>query len=231
MDVQIQQKNVKCQHREFNDPRELKWKGKTFIELMLADYCRKHCETDATVTDMLSDEPVLCFEGYDNDEKVFVPIKLKEQVGEDGELLRDHLLDYVRDIEHTEEKKTIVDDSKVKYDPHQEEKEKNERNIEYVLGVGEPRQDSEFNRNVAHDLQLRGYKLAELPTGRTRGGCLQRIQILKDCLLTGRKVKRLRRALELEEKALCKRLLCPGISCPMCILHWNNRMVGKIHSK
>ena len=148
---------------------------------------------------------------------------LKETISVDGNTLgRTHLYDYSRHLLHTEELDIVVKRSLVKEDVNALEKYTDTKNIDYACDGVDKARDDRFILNVTMDLTLRGFKRQDLPPSRD-----DLVAKLRDCLNTGRTVRRCRNALEINEKALGKQVLNPG-SLPCCILHAKMRMCEKI---
>ena len=103
---------------------------------------------------MLQDEEVECFVGYTDDGVRLVEnVNFTHCVSEDCmTLTQEHLLDYARNILHTEEKPSVLFDTSVKYNPRALEKQINVYNIEYKLDGNCDRRDNEFMLNVTSDL-------------------------------------------------------------------------------
>ena len=173
----------RCTHVAVDDPPELKSKGKDLFAMLLDDF--RTGQPNATAHEMLIQEPVECFVGYTEDgDKVWEMRRLQDSISEDGtEFTRPHLYDYSCNLIHTEESESVLQGSRVKFDPTADKKEECITNIEYVLGLNQARDDA-FIMNVTVDLMLRGFKHADLPTDRQ-----SLVLLLGDRLLLQRRVR------------------------------------------
>ena len=147
-------------------------------------------------------------------------VSLRETISEDGTFGR-HLNDYCRQLVHTEEMPDVIRRAKMVLNPSEFNKAKSETNIEYEVG-NNPRMDNVFYANVLSDLRVRGVVGSKLPSAQK-----DRVGLLRKCLLACKQLQMDRDALNIDEDASNHRLLDPGW-CPPCVLHHNNRTVGKI---
>ena len=146
-------------HKNVNDPPDLKSKGCCLMYYLLEDYQQQTSNENAILMDMLPSEHVDCFSGYDpNLEEVMENPCLCNQLADNGRnLLRDCVYDYTRHSLHTEEVGDVLHKSRVKYNPNAFNKATCLANIDYGTGLRKERDDS-FVKNVTKDLWLRGYK-------------------------------------------------------------------------
>ena len=84
-------------------------KGEKLLGLLLDDFARLSGISNATFKDMIPNEEVDCYAGYDEDGlRVTERVNLSHFVTDDGsKLTRDHLLYYASNLIHTEEKQAV----------------------------------------------------------------------------------------------------------------------------
>ena len=145
---------------------------------------------------------------------------LRATVGPDGQLSR-YVYDYSRHLVHSEETDKLIQGTKMKLDPNANGKENDVFNIEYVVKGEGNDGDNTFNMNVLRDLRLR-YQPTDIPSCK-----VQRVVLLRQHLHTKYQLRLYRDSFEIYEKALCDRLMCPGLCIP-CVLHHNNRVTEKV---
>eukprot|EP00956_Cyclotella_meneghiniana_P024726 scaffold50084_cov67-Cyclotella_meneghiniana.AAC.2 len=99
-----------CPHRQVNYLSEIKRKsGLVLLSTLIDDRKRRDANPTATLRDMLSNEEVDCFDGYDPEGNIiWTKCHLKQSIDPDGNLQRP-TYDYCRNWLHTEEEETVVD--------------------------------------------------------------------------------------------------------------------------
>ena len=109
-DMCVRNDRTECPHVPMDDHPKLKRKGLGLVDLLLEDYKRQSGDNNATVHEMLPDDPVDCFVGSNEKvEKVMGEVSLRNQVSEGRSFFHIfHLYDYSRHIFHTKEPKTVV---------------------------------------------------------------------------------------------------------------------------
>jgi hypothetical protein len=209
-----------CPHRAVNDSDEIGMKGRALLDLLLEDHRRVANDPTLRLQQILPQEPVHCFAGYEGNNIVWTQLVLGSTISEDGLLLERPINDYCRHVMHTEERTSVIQSSRMVYDPNAVEKKTTETNIDYEVKNNGSLSDNAFFGNVLHDLCLRGFvKIPSCKFGRVR--------LLRSCLKTREYIEQLRDALRLFELSSNDRLFDPG-QCPPCILHHNNRTTEKL---
>jgi len=135
-----------------NDEAKLKRKAEVLLNLLLEDYARVEGLSNATFKDMIVNEEVECFAGYDDElGHLNEEVNLHDCISEDGMTLTgDHLLDYAKKTIHSEETQAVILDSVIKYDPHAIDKNINVNNIDYTLDGTNKRRNNEFVILTSH---------------------------------------------------------------------------------
>jgi len=118
-DMCVRNGHETCANLRVNDELELQRQGEVLLSLLRDDFSRREGVVNATYKDLIPDEEVECFASYDDDAaRLNEQVNLIECMSDDGmTLTRDHLLDYVRNILHSEETQAIILESSIKYDP------------------------------------------------------------------------------------------------------------------
>ena len=156
------------------------------LSLLLDDFSRRDSMVNATYKDLIADEEVECFAGYDDD-----AARLSEQVNlaecmsdDDMTLTRDHLLDN-RNILHSEETQAVLIESTINHGPRAIDKKTNVNNIDYGFDGTNEMRDDEFMINVTSDLITCSYDPDSLPLN-----CNDCVELLCSRLLLARTVKK-----------------------------------------
>ena len=211
-----------CSHMSVCDKDEMVRKEDNLCAMLLEDFKERSGAPQATVVDMVPDGETLCFSGQFDDEgsQIMTPVNLREAISPDGEFLRAHTYDYLREIIHVEEEEHVSSNTCIRLDVMQYQRDSCVDNIDFVVGNDEQR-DNEFHFNVLKDLLLR-FDRAKIP----RDKC-ERIELLRQCLHKSQEIRMGRTAFKQYEMALKTRRLDPG-QCPPCVLHAHCRIVEKI---
>ena len=210
-DICIFNSSAGCSHMAVCDNDEMARKGDNLCAMLLEDYKERNGAPQATILDMVPDGETLCFSGkFDNDgSQIMTPVNLREAISPDGEFLRAHTYDYLREIVHTEEEEHVSSNTRIRLDVMQYQRDTCVENIDFVVGNDEQR-DNEFHFNVLKDLLLR-FDRAQIPRDKA-----ERIQLLRQCLHKSQQIRMWRTAFRQYEMALKTRRLDPG-QCPPCI--------------
>ena len=152
-----------CSHMSVCDKDEMVRKGDNLCAMLLEDFKERSGAPQATVVDMVPDGETLCFSGQFDDEglQIMTPVNLREAISPDGEFLRAHTYDYLREIIHVEEEEHVSSNTRIRLDVMQYQRDSCVDNIDFVVGNDEQR-DNEFHFNVLKDLLLR-FDRAKIP--------------------------------------------------------------------
>jgi len=94
-----------------------------------------------------------------------VALKYTNTIAEDGSMMREHVLDYVRHIEHTEENLDVKNKATIVFDLTAVESTIYPTNIDYVVGKdGHRQRDNSFFGNVHANLLVRRFCGDSLPS-------------------------------------------------------------------
>jgi hypothetical protein len=211
-----------CCHRAVNDALEIQKKSTRLQDILLRNKRQDMANDSLNLIDVIPDGPSDCFTG-ECDEKglqVFEKKLLRDTFDSNGNPTLP-INDYLRNIEHTEERDAVVSGSILVYQPSDPNKHTDITNIEY-LACGDPIKDNQFHGAVLSDLILRGHKINTLPSDKN-----QRVKLLFGMLKERDTVYQLRNALKEFEIALKNRILDQslekmrfGKKCVSAFSHW-----------
>jgi hypothetical protein len=82
-------------------------KGQALLNILIEYYCRIANDPTLGLKQMLLQEPVDCFAGFDGSNIIWTQFVLGHTISEDGVLLEHPINDYCRHVVHTEEHKQL----------------------------------------------------------------------------------------------------------------------------